>query len=82
MNTLHLSVVSSELLKAAAEHKGLTKLVMIETKLTEVPQFPSFTSIYFDLPQFTLIYLDLLQFILISLDSPQFTSIYLLPQFT
>ena len=37
VNTLHLSVVSAELLKAVAEHKGLRKLVMIETKLTEVP---------------------------------------------
>ena len=37
VNTLHLSVVSSELLKAVAEHQGLSKLVMIETKLTEVP---------------------------------------------
>ena len=37
VNTLHLSVVSAELLNAVAEHKGLRKLVMIETKLTEVP---------------------------------------------
>ena len=36
VNTFHLSVVSSQLLKAVAEHKGLRKLVMIETKLTEV----------------------------------------------
>ena len=34
---MHLSVVSAELLKAVAKHKGLRKLVMIETKLTEVP---------------------------------------------
>ena len=37
INTLHLSVVSSQLLKAVAEHKGLRRLLMIETKLTEVP---------------------------------------------
>ena len=37
VNTLHLSVVSAELLKVVAEHKGLKRLVMIETKLTEVP---------------------------------------------
>ena len=37
VNTMHMSVVSSQLLKAVAEHKGLRKLVMIETKLTEVP---------------------------------------------
>ena len=34
---MHLSVVSAELLKVVAEHKGLRRLVMIETKLTEVP---------------------------------------------
>ena len=36
VNTLQVNVVSSQLLKAVAEHKGLRKLVMTETKLTEV----------------------------------------------